>query len=58
MSKQAHFVQVFFDTLPCIALHIQNHTRVIVAANKQALEAGITPGIKCHEARFQRTEPC
>ncbi|MCJ7622320.1 MAG: PAS domain S-box protein, partial [Anaerolineaceae bacterium] len=58
MSKQVHFTQVFLDTLPCVALLIQKHTREIVAANKQSIEAGITPGEKCFEARYQRTEPC
>ncbi|MCJ7622705.1 MAG: PAS domain S-box protein, partial [Anaerolineaceae bacterium] len=50
--------QVFLDSLPCISLLLKTHSREIIAANKSALDAGITPGKLCHEAWFGRSEPC
>ncbi len=47
------------DNIPdCIALILRKGTREIVAGNKFASEAGITPGKTCHEACWLIDAPC
>lgn len=50
--------QVLLDSLPCVAILLNPHTREIVASNKAAGEVGAVPGEKCFSTWGKRENPC
>lgn len=50
--------QLFLDALPGVAFLSQHDTKVVVAANKVALEVGVVPGQLCFVAWAKREAPC
>ncbi|MFT5698588.1 MAG: PAS domain S-box-containing protein [Desulforhopalus sp.] len=58
LAREVELRQLFLDALPCIAMLIQDDTRLIVASNKAAVEVGAGRGQHCYNAWGQRDSPC
>jgi PAS domain S-box-containing protein len=58
LQNELKLRQLFMDTLPCVALLLENKTRRIVASNKAAVKVGAVPGTQCYTTWGQKEQPC
>ncbi len=50
--------QLLLDSMPCVALIVQSHSRTIMASNKLGINLGAIPGQHCFSTWMKRDSPC
>ncbi|MDY0351018.1 MAG: PAS domain S-box protein [Desulfobulbaceae bacterium] len=56
--EQEQLNQLLLDSFPCVALLLRPRTRIIIAMNRAAREAGCALGHTCYETWAKFKEPC